>query len=1029
MRRRNRWYRVSIALGIAGLGLAILWLAMSRRVEAGIATLSQTRLEDFSAGEFFHTGLANVGDGAVSLLRAGLSGEWITTVVTAGLTPRWGHAAVYTNGRIYVVGGLYDPNTPSALTATILQSATVLGDHNLSPWTTVSTTLGAIFTQGTAYGGAVLVNDFLYVIGGQRAPRLESGVSQRQVAYARIYPDGSLSPFTETAPLPVALSNMAVAAWEGWIYVLGGLDENLNVTHTIYVARPDPVTGAITGWAALSWTLPYPMFGHAVVAEQGHLYVIGGMSQTTGSPLFEVWFAPLGSGTLQGPFTQTTPLDNNLTQLAAIGYNGLLLTSGGLQNNLSDPGPDVRAGILADSGAVITWTATSLITPPRHSHAMVVLPDGWVYVIGGLSRFNAQDTPLTHINAGRLGTDGLGLFVPSGRYLAPPFHLERQRVMQALRLHVLRPDSTEIAVRYRTQPQDGFPWGDWSSWAVLTGTGELMISLPIAAYAQSLQYELALTTSNPLTAPFLLNADLLYEVPDHPPTWAKQASPPDGTAVRPGDRITYTLVLTNDSGATLHGIRLQDDFPAGTVLVEGSAAASPGLSWTVSLSGIIGELDAMGQGQVVSMTFAVTVTASAGSIENIAYLYTDEFPPDQRSVRHPIAALTGSLNAWPPSGGIAFPSDRLTYTVRITNPALSAVGPVEITGHLPVSTTLLPDGIQWSEGTVYTNAFPNFQWTMSSLGPGAAAALTMAVRVTDARFIADGTWLTATAAFSGAIPLPIGVVTHEVRQPYAIQVSKTDGKATADIDELLVYTIALTNTGWVTVTDIWITDTLAGWPWMFFPDQPEASQWVTVWPALGPQAIAVLTRSARISLSATISDIVVFTNTVQVRSAGGAGIPLADRFEAYDTTHLLGPDLVGAILPDSIQYDPKSKALTFTVVMSNVGPGTARPLSGTLGCSPWWVLIGVKINGNPGATRYLTIPAQRLPPGESIRETFTVTSTTPISRVQAIVDVPVPGWGDPIRGCVMEVNENNNATPEVEVEIWRFRVFLPLVVR
>jgi len=1029
MQMRRGWYRVGITLGMAALGLAILYLAMSRRVEAGIQVLSQTTLDDFSGGEFLRTGLADVGDGAVSLLRAGLSGEWITRVVTTGLTPRWGHAAVYTNGRIYVIGGLYDIAVPHALTATIVQSATVLDNHDLSPWSTVSTNLTTIFTQGTAYGGVVLIDDLLYVIGGRRAPLLEPGIPQRQVAYARIRPDGSLSPFTSTAPLPTGLSDMAVVAWEGWIYVLGGLDENLQVTDTIYVAHPDPATGMIHGWTALSWTLPYPLFHHAAVVEQGYLYVIGGMTSTASSPLFEVWFAPLGPGTLQGPFTRTTSLDNNLVELAAIGYNGLLLTSGGLQSNLQDPSQDVRAGVIADGGPVITWTATSVITPPRHAHAMVVLPDGWVYVIGGLSQSNNQKVPLTHINAGRLGTEGMGLFVSNGRYLAPPFHLDRRRLLQALRLHGLRPDSTEIAVRYRTRPQDGFPWSDWSDWVALTGTGELTVSIPITTYVQSLQYELALTTSNPLTAPFLLNADLIYEMPDRPPTWMKMASPPDGAAVRPGDRITYTLVLTNDSGATLHGVRLQDDFPAGTELVEGSASASPALSWTVSLSGVIGELEAMGQGQVVSLTFAVTVTAGAGSIENTAYLYTDEFPPDPRIIRHPIAALTGTLDARPPSGGMVFPNDRITYTVRITNPAPVAIGPVEITGRLPVSTVLLPDETRGTGGTVFTDSFPDLRWTLPTLDAGAAAVLTVTVRVTDAPFIADGAWLTATAALSGAVPLPLGTVTHEARQPYAIQISKTDGKAAADIGEVLTYTITLTNTGWVTVTDIRITDTLVGWPWITFLDQPGSPQWITGGLVLGPQAAVSLTRQAQISLSANISDVIAFTNTVQVRSTGSAGFPIADHFEAYDATRLLGPDLVGAILPDSVLYDDRStpRVLTFTVIVTNTGPGTARPLSGTLGCAPWWVLIGVKINGSPAATRYLTIPAWQLGPGESIQETLTVTSTEAISTLQAVVDA-FAGLGDSARGCVMEIDEDNNATPVVWVGRG-FRVFLPLVLR
>ncbi|WP_448595584.1 DUF7507 domain-containing protein [Thermoflexus hugenholtzii] len=1023
MRTHKGWHRVGAPLLIAGVGFLALLLVMSRRAEAGVQVLSQTTLADFSAGEFLRTGLAGMGDGAVSLLRAGLSGEWITTVVTAGLVPRWGHAAVYTNGRIYVIGGLHDVGVGSALTRSIVQSATVLGDHNLTPWVTVPTNLTEIFPYGTAYGGAVQVGSFLYVIGGRREPNPDIGVAQRQVAYARVNSDGSLSPFTEAVSLPVGLESMATVAWAGWIYVLGGIDQNLQVTDTIYVARPDPTTGAITGWTRLTWTLPYPLWRHAAVAEQGSLYVIGGMTDTMGSPLYEVWFAPLGDGTLLGPFTRTEPLDNNLVELAAIGYNGLLLTSGGLQSVFSDFSRDVRAGVLADSGGVITWTATSLITPPRSAHAMVVLPDGWVYVIGGRD----QNTPLTHINAGRLGAEGAGLFVSSGRYLAPPFHLDRRRLLLTLDFQFLRPPGTDAAVRIRSQAQDGFPWSDWSPWTPLTGTGEVTLSIPLNLYVQSLQYEVALSTTNPLTAPFLLRADLRYEVPDKPPTWVKQAMPPEGDAVRPGDRITYTVVLTNDSGATLHNLRLMDDFPAGTAYVEGSASASGGLSWTVSASGWVGEMTALAPGSVLTFTFAVTVTAGGGQIQNQAVLQTDEFGLlSGNVVAHPVVALTGTLRALPPAGSVVFPGDLLTYTVRVTNPASVPLGTVQITGQLPFAVVPLPNGLQVTAGSVFTGSWPTFRWDLPGLGAGAAAALTWTVQITDPMWIEDGAWLTATASLSGTPPLPLGAVTHVVRQPYALQIAKTDDRSQADIGEILRYTITLTNTGWVTVTDLRITDTLAGWPWITFVDPPvEAGEAVITLPALGPRATISFVRSAQISVSANLSDVVAFTNMVTARAFGAAGVPLADRFEASDVTALAGPDLVAAIPPESVSFD--GSTVTLTVVVTNVGPGTARPLSSENPlCAPHWVLVGFWANDEPVHADYLYLGAHRLSPGAAASGVFTLPLAHTAS-IRAMVDAYTPGFGFPGRGCVMETREDNNITASVMVG--GYRVFLPLILR
>lgn len=135
MGSRRGWHRVGAGLLLGGVGFFVLLLSMGRRVEAGVQALSQTTLADFSPGEFLRTGLANMGDGAVSLLRAGLSGEWITTVVTAGLIPRWGHMAVYTASRLYVLGGLTSSNDMIA-GPSLVQSATVRSDHDLTSWVT-----------------------------------------------------------------------------------------------------------------------------------------------------------------------------------------------------------------------------------------------------------------------------------------------------------------------------------------------------------------------------------------------------------------------------------------------------------------------------------------------------------------------------------------------------------------------------------------------------------------------------------------------------------------------------------------------------------------------------------------------------------------------------------------------------------------------------------------------------------------------------------------------------------------------------
>ena len=437
-------------------------------------------------------------------------------------------------------------------------------------------------------------------------------------------------------------------------------------------------------------------------------------------------------------------------------------------------------------------------------------------------------------------------------------------------------------------------------------------------------------------------------------------------------------------------------------------------------------MSALAPGSVLTFTFAVTVTAGGGQIQNQAVLQTDEFGLLAGNVVvHPVTALTGTLAALPPAGSVVFPGDLLTYTLRVTNPASAPLGAAQITGQLPLAVVPLPNSLQVTAGSVFTGSWPVFRWDLPGLGAGETAALTWTVRITDPMWIEDGAWLTATAALSGASSLPLGAVTHVVRQPYALQIVKTDDRSQADIEEILRYTITLTNTGWVTVTDLRITDTLTGWPWITFVDPPvEAGQMVITLPALGPRATISFVRSAQISVSANLSDVVAFTNTVTARAFGATGVPLADRFEASDVTALAGPDLVAAILPGSVVFD--GSTVTLTVVVTNVGPGTARPLSSVNPlCAPHWVLVGFWVNDAVYAD-YLSLGAHRLPPGAAASQVFTLPLTRAAS-IRAMVDAYAPGFGFPGRGCVMETREDNNVTAPVMVG--GYRVFLPLILR
>jgi uncharacterized repeat protein (TIGR01451 family) len=61
-------------------------------------------------------------------------------------------------------------------------------------------------------------------------------------------------------------------------------------------------------------------------------------------------------------------------------------------------------------------------------------------------------------------------------------------------------------------------------------------------------------------------------------TMTQAAVPPHGSAVAPGERITYTLAVTNSGSADVAGLRLTDTLPTGVSYVPGSARAAAGLN-------------------------------------------------------------------------------------------------------------------------------------------------------------------------------------------------------------------------------------------------------------------------------------------------------------------------------------------------------------------------------------------------------------------------------------------------------------------
>jgi len=157
--------------------------------------------------------------------------------------------------------------------------------------------------------------------------------------------------------------------------------------------------------------------------------------------------------------------------------------------------------------------------------------------------------------------------------------------------------------------------------------------------------------------------------------------PPEGAPVRPGDRITYTLVLTNNGVADATGLSLTDTLPTAASFVPGSARASVGLQVAAVAPPALVFTGRLPAGQTLTATLAVTVTPvpSGTLLVNEAEVTATRSAVVADTAAHPVvvfSSLSISKTAVPPSGSRVAAGEWITYTVVARNSGKAVTGVV-----------------------------------------------------------------------------------------------------------------------------------------------------------------------------------------------------------------------------------------------------------------------------------------------------------------------------------------------------------------
>jgi fimbrial isopeptide formation D2 family protein/uncharacterized repeat protein (TIGR01451 family) len=317
--------------------------------------------------------------------------------------------------------------------------------------------------------------------------------------------------------------------------------------------------------------------------------------------------------------------------------------------------------------------------------------------------------------------------------------------------------------------------------------------------------------------------------------FAKTVDPASGTAVDPGQVLTYTLTGTNTGQTALDTVAIVDDlsgvlesasFNDDASATIGGAAAGPvelvgdELSWTGALA----------VGETVTVTYSVTVAADAAGavLENAAT--GTATPPGGDQITSPESVTSNPVNvpgfsvsksATPATGTAVDPGSVVTYTVTGTNTGQTALSPVEIVddlsgvlGHAAYNGDASAT-IGGAPAAAPSVAGDELSWT-GTLPVGEVVTITYSVTV-DADAGGETLENSVTGLATppgGATPIatPPAVTEHAINEPGFELVKSADPASGSRVDpgSVITYTVAGINTGETALDPVSIADDLSG---------------------------------------------------------------------------------------------------------------------------------------------------------------------------------------------------------------------------
>lgn len=231
---------------------------------------------------------------------------------------------------------------------------------------------------------SAVYNGYIYVMGG-----IQGTATVNDVYYAPLSDTGQVGAWQSDSAinLPGPRRFQSSVAYDGYLYVIGGSGGNNNALDSVYYTKLQsngrPVSpGTCQNVWCPTTALPGTSTGNAAVVSNGYIYVMDGTGSMSSS---EVAFAEINADGQLGAWTSTTSLPSALSGSSlgqAAAYNGYLYISGGYNSGSNTYLSDVYFAELNSDGTVAAWHQATSLPQGLVNHAMLAY-DGYLYVSGG----------------------------------------------------------------------------------------------------------------------------------------------------------------------------------------------------------------------------------------------------------------------------------------------------------------------------------------------------------------------------------------------------------------------------------------------------------------------------------------------------------------------------------------------------------------------------------------------------------------------------------------------------------------------